>query len=140
MSVAWVIVLGVIVAPVIFHADTLISESISHYSQGVIMTEIFVRSNYWFGLIAVFILAYELYDYFNGRRDVVVQIAAFISLFTITLFLFYYTPDIVSMQLAHETQTEAFNIAHKGSELDFKLLLVALLTLLIRRFLKLVHK
>lgn len=140
MSVAWVVVLGVIVAPVIFNSGTLIAETISRYSQGVIMTEIFVRSNLWFGVVALYILGYELFDYFNGRRDTVVQIAAFVSVTTILLFVLYYTPDIVAMQQARMTQTEAFELTHKASEIDFKVLLVALGTLLVRRFMKLVHK
>jgi hypothetical protein len=49
------------------------------------------------------------------------------------LFNYYYLPDIVSMQVMGEeaTQSVAFVHAHKGSELDFKVLAVSILALMV---------
>ena len=140
MSVGAILVLGVITAPVVFGSDALITETISRYSQGVIMTEIFSRANYWLIFLFSFVFLYEAYDFKMFRRDKIVLISAVVVGFTSVMFVFYYSPDIIAMQLAHQTQTEVFENVHKASELDYKMLLVGLLVLLIRRFTQLVRK
>jgi hypothetical protein len=140
MMVGVTLTLGALVAPVIFHADDLMTLAISHYEEGLIMQEIFRRSVYIYLALALAVLIYEVYDYRNGHRDSIVITSAFVVLFTVFMFAFYYTPDMIALQQAQQTQTAAFESLHKGSELDFKIMLVALLTLLLRRFTQLVRK
>lgn len=140
MMVGVTLTLGALVAPVIFHADDLMTLAISHYEEGLIMQEIFRRAVYVYLFLAFLILWYEADDYRNGHRDRIVIVSAFVVLFTICMFAFYYTPDMIALQQAQLTQTQAFDWLHKGSELDFKIMLVAMLTLLLRRFTQLVRK
>ncbi len=135
-----ILTLGALVAPVVFHAHDLMTLPITHYQEGLVMQEIFRRSNYIFMFVALVIAVYEIYDYRHGRRDKIVMISAFIVLYTIMMFVFYYTPEMTLLQQAQQTQSEAFKSLHLGSELDFKIMLVALVTLLLRRFTQLVRK
>lgn len=139
MSIGIVLTLGALVAPVIFTSQELIAQTISHYNQGVIMTEIFSRANYWLLFLLSMVFVYEVYDYKQGRKDATVLASAVVIVFTSALFVFYYTPDILAMQQAYTTQSAAFDAVHKGSELDYKLLLVALVVLVVRRFTQLVR-
>ena len=140
ISVGVILTLGALVAPVIFHSHELIEQSISHYSEGLIMQEIFYRAHYLLLALALAIFSYELYDYRHGKRDGIVLASAFAVIFTIMMFSFYYIPDMLALQQAHQTQSEAFKSLHLGSELDFKIMLFALVVLLIRRFTQLVRK
>lgn len=138
MTIGLVLSLGVLVAPVIFHSQSIVEDALSHYQQGLLMSAIFIKANIWLMFVAVYVLLYELYDYKQLRRDKWVQIFAFVVIFTIVMFVYYYTPDIIWHQLHFKTDTESFASLHKGSELDFKLLFIALCALLIRRFMMLV--
>ena len=135
-----ILTLGILVAPVMFHAHDLIEQSISHYSEGLIMQEIFRRSQYVLLLLGAVIFVYELYDYRKGKRDGIVLASAFAAIFTIAMFSFYYIPDMLVLQQAHQTQTEAFKSLHIGSKMDFQIMLFALTVLLLRRFTQLVRK
>lgn len=135
-----IITLGALVAPVMFHSEELIEQAISHYSQGLIMQEIFFRSQYILLALGLAIFTYELYDYRQGRRDGIVLASAFAVIFTIGMFSFYYIPEMLVLQQAHQTDTDAFKSLHLGSELDFKIMLFALIILLLRRFTQLVRK
>lgn len=135
-----IITLGALVAPVMFHAHEYINIAITHYEEGLIMQEIFRRSNYLLGFLALVIFVYELYDYRKGHRDGIVITSAFVIIFTIMMFIFYYTPDMTALQQVGQTQTPAFDALHKGSEIDFKIMLFTLIVLLIRRFTQLVRK
>lgn len=140
IAIGMIITLGALVAPVIFHSHELIEQSISHYSEGLIMQEIFVRAQYILLVLGSAIIIYELYDYRHGKRDAIVLASAFAVVFTIAMFSFYYIPDMLALQQAHQTQTDAFKSLHLGSELDFKIMLFALTVLLFRRFTQLVRK
>jgi len=53
-SFGGVMVLGALVAPVIFHTDRIVSEVlIDHYNAGIIMGEMFHRFSYWIYFLAV---------------------------------------------------------------------------------------
>ena len=138
-AIGVVLTLGALVAPVVFHSQSLITETLSQYSQGVIMTEIFVRANYFLVFVMGAIIVYEAYDYKMGRKDIVVFVSSALVVLSIALFAFYYTPDILEMQANHTTKSLAFDQVHFSSELDFKVLLIALLSLVVRRFTKLVR-
>ena len=130
---------GIVVAPVTFHTDTWLgSEVLSHYQEGLIMTQNFVKLSYLVNFALLAVALYEGYKYKKFERDTITQIATFFVIATGLLFSQYYIPDILTMQMAGEamTQSEAFINTHKGSEINFKVFSLALLVLLIRNMQK----
>ena len=130
---------GIVVAPVTFHTEQWLgSQVLTHFQEGLIMTQNFVKLSYLvdFTLIAVFL--YEGYKYKKFERDTITQVATFFLIATGLLFGHYYIPDILTMQAAGEamTQSEAFINTHKGSEINFKIFSLALLVLMIRNMQK----
>ncbi|MDX1296576.1 MAG: DUF4149 domain-containing protein [Sulfurimonadaceae bacterium] len=131
-----VMVLGIFVAATIFNSELLFAVApLEHYSEGVIMAEIFRKFGYWCNVTALAIVMFELYEYKLFRRDRIAQAASFISVVTLLLFSAVYTPRILEMQEqgAEATQSEAFANLHVASEIDFKILAVALIVLFARR-------
>ncbi|MFA6760360.1 MAG: DUF4149 domain-containing protein [Sulfuricurvum sp.] len=131
-----VVVLGAFAAPVIFHTDLLAFDlGIDSYTAGIVMTEIFRRFGYWLYLLAFFTLFYELYAYKRGFRDAVVFGSSATVIFSSLMFSGVYTPRIVAMQLlgGEATKSDTFKSVHYASELDFKILAIALIILFIRR-------
>ena len=130
---------GAVVAPVTFHTQNWLgSEVLTHYQEGLIMTENFVRLSYLVTATVIAVALYEGYKYKKFERDTTTQIATFFVMATGLMFGHYYVPDIVNMQLAGEamTQSEAFINTHKGSELNFKIFSLALLVLMVRNMQK----
>ncbi len=126
---------GAVVAPVIFNTvDVFGTEILTHFQEGMIMTENFVRLSYVITLSVVVVVIYEGYRYKKGERDTLAIIAAFLIICTGVLFSYYYLPDILTMQQAGEqmTQSEIFANVHKASEINFKVYVFAILLLLIR--------
>ena len=131
-----VIVLGAVVAPVIFHTDTItVGLLIDHYNAGIIMGEIFRRFSYWVYFLAIFVTLYEVVAYKMGQRDAITFAAAVTVLFTSLMFSSVYVPKILAMQAlgAEATQSDTFQNIHIASEIDFKILAVALVVLFVRR-------
>ena len=131
-----VIVLGAIVAPVVFHTDRLtVNLLIDNYNAGIIMGEIFHRFSYWIYFVAAFITIYEAMAYKMGQRDAISFASAVIAVFTSLLFSAVYVPKILSMQAlgAEAAHSDTFENIHIASEIDFKLLALSLLVLFIRR-------
>jgi hypothetical protein len=131
-----VMVLGAIVAPVVFNTVTLFSVGIlDHYQEGVIMAEIFQRFSFYLYAVVMFIVMYELSWYKRGQRDMISGLAAIVSIATSLLFSAVYTPKILALQAEgpEATMGDAFASLHTASELDFKILAVALLVLFFRR-------
>ena len=131
-----VLVLGIFVASTIFNSEALLSVALlDHYNEGVIMAEIFRRFTYWGYVSAIAILLFELFEYKQFRRDNIAMASASVSVFTLLLFNAVYTPKIIALQ--HEgpeaTMSEAFDNLHVASEIDFKILAVALIVLFVRR-------
>ena len=130
---------GIVVAPVTFHTETWLgSEVLSHYQEGLIMTENFVRLSYLVNIVLVAVALYEGYKYKKFERDTITQVATFFVFATGLLFSQYYIPDILTMQMAGEAmmQSEAFSNMHKGSEINCKIFSVALLVLMVRNMQK----
>ena len=130
---------GVVVAPVTFHTEQWLGAGVlTHYQEGLIMTQSFVRLAYLvdFTLFAIFL--YEGYKYKKFERDTITQVATFFVFATGLLFVHYYIPDILTMQMAGEEMTEsaAFVSTHKGSEINFKIFSMALLVLMVRNMQK----
>ncbi|BCD62407.1 hypothetical protein NitYY0826_C1283 [Nitratiruptor sp. YY08-26] len=131
-----VLTLGALVAPVIFHANDYLGTSLlSHYQMGLLMTAIFLKSNYVLNFIAALIILREGYGYKSFERDKIIIPAAATAVLMIFLFTLYYTKEIVALQALGEqvTQSETFINIHKASELDFGLLALSLTLLLGRR-------
>lgn len=131
-----VVVLGAIAAPVIFYTKDLMFEiNLDSYSAGVIMTEIFRRFNYWLYIVGFSVVFYEIIMYKNGQRDALVYGSAATVVFSAFMYSAIYSPKIIAMQMLGEeaTQSDTFRNIHYASELDFKILAIALVILFIRR-------
>ena len=131
-----VIVLGAFVAPVVFHTDKFLDGVyLDHYNAGIIMGEIFHRFSYWIYFTAFYIAAYEAVAYKLGQRDKVIFASVVTAIFSALMFSAVYAPKILAMQAlgVEATQSDTFLNIHVASELDFKILAVALLVLFVRR-------
>jgi len=130
---------GIVVAPVTFHTEQWLDSSmLSHYQEGLIMTQNFMRLSYLVDFMLITIFLYEGYKYKKFERDTTTQVATFFVISTGLLFGHYYMPDILQMQMAGETmtQSDAFLNTHKGSEINFKIFSLALLVLIVRNMQK----
>ena len=134
-TIGLVLGLGIIVAPVVFHADIYTGVELTHYQMGLVMTEIFLRSNYWLNIVAISIILYEGYEYKSFRRDRLALPSAATAVLMIFLFTLYYTKAIVAYQCMGESVVNdpTFEALHKGSEIDFMLLALSLVLLFTRR-------
>ncbi len=131
-----IIVLGAFVAPVIFHTDKILAGVLlDHYNAGIIMGEIFRRFSYWVYALVLFVAFYETMQYKMGQRDAVAFGASVTIIFSSLMFSSIYVPKILEMQSMgiEATQSDTFENIHIASEIDFKLLAVALLVLFVRR-------
>jgi hypothetical protein len=135
MSIGAVIILGAFVAPIVFGSEFYLSIPIlSRYEEGKIMGEIFRRFSYWSYGLATVIAIYEVSRYKVMQIDKVSILSAFASIGTLLLFSAVYVPKILEYQVRGEgAMDDSFEALHKASELDFKILLVALLVLFLRR-------
>jgi hypothetical protein len=135
-SFGGVLVLGAIVAPVVFNTDKILVEVLlDHYNAGIIMGEIFHRFSYWVYFLALYVAFYETMWYKRGQRDAIVFASGVTVLFASLMFSAIYAPKILAMQAlgAEATQSDTFENIHAASEIDFKILAVALLVLFVRR-------
>ena len=131
-----VMVLGIFVASTIFNSELLFALApLDHYGEGVLMAEIFRKFTYWCYAAALAVVLFELFEYKQFRRDGIAMGAAFTTVVTLLLFAAVYTPKILQMQAegAEATQSEAFAQLHLASEVDFKILALALVVLFVRR-------
>ena len=131
-----IVVLGAVVAPVIFSSEVILEIALlGNYSEGIIMSEIFRRFGYWVYFLAFFVAVYELIMYKKGQRDAVIFGSSVTVVFSSLMFSTVYSPKIISMQRLgiEATQSDTFKNIHIASELDFKILATALLILFIRR-------
>ncbi|MCJ7764976.1 MAG: DUF4149 domain-containing protein [Thiovulaceae bacterium] len=136
MALGGVLTLGIFVAATIFHSDNyLASVLLDHYNEGLLMAEIFRRFSYFIYFIALVVFAFEANEFKHGRRDNYALVSGFIVITASLMFSGVYTPKILEMQAlgAETTQSDAFEALHMASEIDFKILAVALAVLFIRR-------
>jgi len=131
-----VIVLGAFVAPVIFHTDRILVDMLmDHYNAGIIMGEIFHRFSYWIYFVAFYVVIYEAGIYKTGQRDAISFASAVTVVFSSLMFSAVYSPKILAMQAlgAEATRSDTFSHIHIASEIDFKILAIALIVLFVRR-------
>lgn len=130
---------GAVVAPVIFHSANWLGDgNLSHYQEGVIMTQNFIRLSYLVDFAMIMIFLYEGYKYKMFERDSIVTLAAIMSVMSGLFFAHYYLPQIVSLQALGESATKGadFSSLHSASEIDFKIFTAALLVLIVRNMQK----
>ena len=130
---------GIVVAPVTFHTEQWLgSEVLSHFQEGLVMTQNFVKLSYLVDVTVIAVALYEGYKYKKFERDTITQVATFFVIATGLMFGHYYLPDILTMQMAGEemTKSAAFINTHKGSEINFKIFSLALLVLIVRNMQK----
>jgi len=131
-----VLVLGAVVAPVVFNSDKILVETLlDHYNAGIIMGEIFHRFSYWLYFIATYVIFYEAMKYKTGERDAIAFGSGVVVVFTSLMFSGVYAPKILEMQALgiEATQSDTFINIHTASEIDFKVLALGLLVLFVRR-------
>lgn len=126
---------GAFVAPVIFHPSNYLGEGVlTHFQSGILMTQVFLKSNMLLGLVAFYGIIFEVVTWIRKQnKDVLSLSLSFAGFIFTALFLFYYTPFIVNAQIALTTESEAFFKMHKESELVMKSLMAVQLVLMIRR-------
>ena len=141
-SIGAILTLGIIMTSTIFNSADYIGPLLSHYQEGQIMSGGFAKFSYFLSFMFFVIMFYEMYSYKILQRDKTVMLSSLVALFSIGLFIGVYTPRILEMQkLGQEaTASPEFESLHLGSELDFKILVVALLVLLGRRLYVLLGK
>jgi len=130
---------GAVVAPVTFHTENWLGgEVLSHFQEGLIMTQNFLKLSYLVDVTVIAVAFYEGYKYKKFERDPLTQAATFFVIATGLMFGHYYLPDILTMQMAGESMTKsaAFIATHKGSEINFKIFSLALLVLMVRNMQK----
>jgi len=131
-----VMVLGAVAAPVIFHTDKILVDILmDNYNAGIIMGEIFHRFSYWIYFVAFAVIVYEGALYKTGQRDAVAFGSAATVVFSSLMFSAVYAPKILAMQVlgVEATQSDTFENIHIASEIDFKILAIALIVLFVRR-------
>ncbi|MBA1420924.1 MAG: DUF4149 domain-containing protein [Epsilonproteobacteria bacterium] len=130
---------GIVVMAVTFHTEAWLgTDLLTRFQEGQIMTENFLRLSYLVNVMIVVVAFYEGYKFKKFERDTVTQVATFFVLATALLFSQYYLPDILSMQQQGEavTKSVAFLNTHKGSEINSKILALALLVLIVQNMRK----
>lgn len=135
MTAGAVLVLGVFVAAVVFHSELFLSVPLlSRFEEGKIMGEVFRRFSYWGYVMAAVIVVYEISRYKVMQIDKIAMLSALGSVATLLLFSAVYTPKILAYQALGESGIdEGFEALHKASEIDFKILLITLTVLFVRR-------
>lgn len=127
-----ILIEGIIVAPVVFNASNYLETiELSRFQSGLLMTEIFIRTNILLNITATLVLLYEGWCFLKKERDRICLFSGTIVVFGSYLFTFYFTPLVLDAQKMGEKMAEnaEFNAIHKASELDFKVLLLALIVL-----------
>ncbi len=125
---------GVVVAPTIFHSETLLgSELLSRFQEGLLMTQIFERLAYVVNLLVMMAILYEVIKFKAFETTRWSMLFTFLVVASGLLFTSYYIPQILEMQSLGEavTKSELFSNLHKGSEINFKLFAFSTLGLLI---------
>lgn len=136
MTVGAVLILGAFVAAVVFHSEIYLSiPLLSRYEEGKIMGEIFRRFTYWSYIMAVIIVVYEAVRFKAMQIDKIALLSAMGAVGTLLLFSGVYSPKMLEFQQLGEVamMNHSFESLHKASEIDFKVMLVMLLALFVRR-------
>lgn len=117
-------------APSIFNSEVILSgELLSHYQEGLLMTDIIKRYCYLLNITVGIVLVREGVRLFVFKKKVYLQfLSACVVTVTGLLFTCYFTPEIIQAQSGGPsvTATETFQSLHQASVTDFSFLLVGL--------------
>ncbi len=100
------LILGIVVAPVIFYPANLIGEGVlSHFQSGLMMTQIFIKMGYLLIFVSIINLLFEIYSF---------------------AFVLYFTNTIIELQNLGEqaTKSQEFLSIHNASEVVIKIILL----------------
>lgn len=129
-AAAGVFLLGAVVAPIVFHSETVIGvKLLARYEAGLMMSEIFSRFNYILLVAAALIVAFEGFLTVNKKSTKLMLSLSIVNVAGILVYAFIFTPKIISFQAMGEEaiRSEAFANIHKLAELDFKIILFTLI-------------
>lgn len=125
------LILGIVVAPLVFYPQSFIGEgALSHFQSGLIMTQIFVKMGYVLLGVATVGACYEGFSFFQKDKELSFQLrfskfALSLLIFILALiFVFYFSAYIIHAQNLGEsaTQSEEFARMHKASEVVIKII------------------
>lgn len=123
------LILGVVVAPVVFYPQSLIGENVlSHFQSGLMMSDIFVKMGYVLLVVALFNALYELINFFKKEEKFQLRFSKFalsiIILILALFFVFYFTAYILEAQKMGESviKTTEFQSMHEASEVVIKII------------------
>lgn len=123
------LILGVVVAPVVFYPQNLIGENIlSQFQSGLIMSDIFVKMGYVLLVVSLFNAFYELFSFMKKQENFRLRFSkfalAFIILILALFFVFYLTTYILEAQKMDESviKTAEFQSMHEASEVVIKII------------------
>ncbi|MBZ7979816.1 DUF4149 domain-containing protein [Campylobacter sp. RM12642] len=119
--------IGIVVAPIIFYPSAIIGDGIlSHFQSGLLMTQVFVKFNYLLLFVSFFNIIYES---ISNKLFSLKPILSLIILILALVFVFYYTANVLDMQVLGVTDSKDFNDNHKQSEMIFKVIVILQLIL-----------
>ncbi|EAB5223559.1 DUF4149 domain-containing protein [Campylobacter coli] len=125
------LILGIVVAPVIFYPANLIGEGVlSHFQSGLMMTQIFIKMGYLLIFVSIINLLFEISSF--AKEDMKFQIKfsklmlAILILILSLVFVLYFTNTIIELQNLGEqaTKSQEFLSIHNASEVVIKIILL----------------
>ncbi|EAH7350366.1 DUF4149 domain-containing protein [Campylobacter coli] len=124
------LILGIVVAPVIFYPANLIGGVLSHFQSGLMMTQIFIKMGYLLIFVSIINLLFEIYSF--AKEDMKFQIKfsklmlAILILILSLVFVLYFTNTIIELQNLGEqaTKSQEFLSIHNASEVVIKIILL----------------
>lgn len=125
------LILGIVVAPVIFYPQDLIGDGVlSHFQSGLMMSAIFAKMAFVLVVVSSLVFLFELYSFFKSTRKFQLRFSILmLSLLIMILslvFAFYFTPSILALQNLGENAvaSDEFKAIHSASEVVIKILAI----------------
>ncbi|HEB9305424.1 TPA: DUF4149 domain-containing protein [Campylobacter coli] len=125
------LILGIVVAPVIFYPANFIGEGVlSHFQSGLMMTQIFIKMGYLLIFVSIFNLLFEIYSFIKEDMKFQIKfsklILSILILILSLVFVVYFTNTIVEIQNLGEqaTKSQEFLSIHNASEVVIKIILL----------------
>ncbi len=125
------LILGIVVAPVIFYPANFIGDGVlSHFQSGLMMTQIFIKMGYLLIFVSIFNLLFEIYSFVKEDMKFQVKfsklILSILILILSLVFVLYFTNTIIELQNLGEqaTKSQEFLGIHNASEVVIKIILL----------------
>ncbi|TKX30029.1 DUF4149 domain-containing protein [Campylobacter estrildidarum] len=125
------LIIGIVVAPIIFYPQNFIGEGIlSHFQSGILMTQIFIKMGQLLIIISTINVLFEILSCFKVQVKFQLKfsklILSILILILSLVFVFYFTNQIISMQTLGEQATSSSDFAsiHNASEITIKIILI----------------